>query len=61
MPHKTLYKNLTKNGMNVHFIDGLNDIKGVWNGKVSTLKRNRFAFPLFNITRDEVEVRSGAP
>lgn len=51
MPHKTLYKNLTKNGMNVHFIDGLNDIKDVWNGKVSTLKRNnRFAFPLFNIT-----------
>lgn len=37
---KKLYKILTNNGMTVHFMNGLNDIKSAWNWKVFTLKKN---------------------
>lgn len=45
---KKLYKILTNNGMTVHFMNGLNDIKSAWNWKVFTLKKKtRFPFQYF--------------
>lgn len=44
-------KNLTSNGMRVHLISGLNDLKTVWNWKVFTLKKsNMFEFQWFHVT-----------
>lgn len=44
MPQKTLYKNLTDNDMNLHFIDGLHNLKSgdtdmylLWKNKVTGL------------------------
>lgn len=45
------HKHLKNNSMKMHFINGFNDMKSVWNWKMFTLKKNDTSdFQLFNIT-----------
>lgn len=45
-----IYKNFTNNGINVHFINGLNDMKVYRTQKRLLKKKDGFAFQLYDVT-----------
>lgn len=50
---KTLYKNLTNNGMKAYFIIGLIDMKSVWNWKMG-IQNNLTGLPFSCLTSPDV-------